>query len=223
MGAEEAAALARAMLVTPPFTVRVNTLKTNREELSARLALEGVTAEAGRFSPDALHLSGSIQLSLLPSFREGLFTVQDESSQMAAVLLAPLPGERVLDLCAAPGGKTTHCAQLMANSGDIIACDVAPRKLELIEQTANRLGITIIRTFAVNAAQSLLPLNGLFPATGEQTAAPESGVIRKRAERFDRILVDAPSESTRTPSSSPPPSSIRQKRPRSPAVLKTPA
>jgi 16S rRNA (cytosine967-C5)-methyltransferase len=192
LGAEEAAALARAMLVTPPFTVRVNTLKTNREDLIARLAAEGVTAEAGRFSPDALHLSGSIQLPLLPSFREGLFTVQDESSQMAAMLLAPLPGERVLDLCAAPGGKTTHCAQLMANRGEILACDVAPRKLELIEQTAERLGITIIRTVAVNAAKSLQPLNAALPATGEQTPLSGGGVIRIRGERFDRILVDAP-------------------------------
>lgn len=171
LGEAEAEALAQAMLATPPFTVRVNTLKASREELLARLAAEGMTAEEGRWSPFALHLSGSVQLATLLSFREGLFTVQDESSQLAAILLDPRPGERVLDLCAAPGGKTTHIAQLMDNRGAILACDAAPRKLQLIEQTAARLGITIIQTLPINAAKPLVPL-------------VES--------KFERILVDAP-------------------------------
>ena len=169
LGKEGAEDLARAMLAVPPFTVRVNTLKTSREDLLARLTGEGVSAEPARFSPVALHLSGPVQLAALPSFREGLFTVQDESSQMAAILLAPKPGERVLDLCAAPGGKTTHIAQLMENRGTVVACDVAPRKLGLIEETAARLGIAIITTAALNATKPL----------------PEG-------DRFDRVLVDAP-------------------------------
>ena len=171
LGTEEAEALAQAMLATPPFTVRVNTLKTGREDLKARLASEGIAAEAGRFSPFALRLSGSVQLAAVASFREGLFTVQDESSQLAAIFLAPRPGERLLDICAAPGGKTTHLAQLMENRGTILACDAAPRKLELIEETAARLGVTIITTLPLNAARSLQPL---------------------RDGKFDRILVDAP-------------------------------
>ena len=92
LGVEEAAALARANLVPPPLTVRVNSLKTTREELTARLATEGITAEPGRYSPFALHLSGSIQLAGLPSFREGLFTVQDESSQLASHAAGPFSG-----------------------------------------------------------------------------------------------------------------------------------
>jgi len=171
LGPDEAEALAEAMLATPPLTVRVNTLKTAREELISRLAAEGVTAHVARFSPFALHLSGSVQLGTLPSFREGLFTVQDESSQMAAILLAPRPGERVMDVCAAPGGKTTHLAQLMEDRGTILAGDAFPRKLHLIEDTAARLGITIIRTTRLDAAKPLT-----FPEGME----------------FDRILVDAP-------------------------------
>jgi 16S rRNA (cytosine967-C5)-methyltransferase len=171
LGIEEAEALARAMLATPPFTARVNTLKTGREDLTARLAGEGIAAEAGRFSPLALQLSGSVQLAAVASFREGLFTVQDESSQLAAIFLAPRPGERVLDICAAPGGKTTHLAQLMENRGTILACDAAPRKLELIEETASRLGVTIITTLPLNAVRPLTPLGD---------------------GKFDRILVDAP-------------------------------
>ncbi len=169
LGMEAAEALARAMLATPPLTVRVNTLKTGREELRARLAGEGVTAEPGRYSPFALHLSGHVQLGALPSFREGLFTVQDESSQMAAILLAPRPGERLLDVCAAPGGKTTHLAQLMDNRGAILACDASPRKLELVAESAARLGIAIIETLPHNATKPL-----------------------PKADRFDRVLVDAP-------------------------------
>ncbi len=171
LGTEEAEALAQAMLATPPFTVRVNTLKTGREDLKARLASEGIAAEAGRFSPFALRLSGSVQLAAVASFREGLFTVQDESSQLAAIFLAPRPGERLLDICAAPGGKTTHLAQLMENRGTILACDAAPRKLELIEETAARLGATIITTLPLNAVRPLSPLGDA---------------------KFDRILVDAP-------------------------------
>ena len=191
LGVEEAESLARAMLTTPPFTVRVNTLKTGKEELRARLATEGVTAETARYSPFALHLSGPIQLSSLPSFREGLFTVQDESSQMAAILLAPQPGEQVLDLCAAPGGKTTHLAQLMDNRGAILACDAAPRKLDLVEETAARLGIGIITTTPLNAAKPLPPMVKTLTdahSKGDQANAD----IRMKTDRFDRILVDAP-------------------------------
>lgn len=171
LGAEEAEALALAMLTPPPLTIRVNTLKTEREELRARLTAAGVTAEPARYSPFALHLTGAHQPGTLPGFSEGDFTIQDESSQMAAILLAPRPGERLLDLCAAPGGKTTHLAQLMHNDGAIQACDAAPRKLELVKDTAARLGIDIITTTPLNAAKPLP-----FPEGME----------------FDRILVDAP-------------------------------
>ncbi len=211
LGVEEAESLAQVMLAHPPFTVRVNTLKTGREELRSRLATEGVTAEIARYSPFALHLSGPIQLGMLRSFSEGLFTVQDESSQMAAILLAPQPGEQVLDLCAAPGGKTTHLAQLMDNRGAIFACDAAPRKLELVEETAARLGITIITTASLNAARRLPPM--VKPLTDSHSKGDQGGEekatqanrtvlrgasdeasadIRMKADRFDRILVDAP-------------------------------
>jgi 16S rRNA (cytosine967-C5)-methyltransferase len=191
LGAEEAESLARAMLAQPPFTIRVNTLKMGREELRSRLAAEGATAEIARYSPSALHLSGPIQLGALPSFREGLFTVQDESSQMAAILLAPQPGEQVLDICAAPGGKTTHLAQLMDNRGAIFACDAAPRKLELIEETAARLGIGIITTTPLNATRRLPPL--VKPLTNSHSREDQTNTdIRMKADHFDRILVDAP-------------------------------
>jgi 16S rRNA (cytosine967-C5)-methyltransferase len=171
LGAEEAERLACAMSEAPPFTLRVNTLRGDRDGLIERLAAEGVTAAAAEFSPDAVRITGHIHLPLLPSFREGFFTVQDESSQLAARLLAPRPGEKLLDLCAAPGGKTTHLAQLMDNRGNIVACDTAQKKLGLIEETAGRLGIGIIATRLLDASSAPLPF-----AAGE----------------FDRVLVDAP-------------------------------
>ena len=173
LGTEEAAALARAMLVTPPFTVRVNTLKTNREDLCARLAIEGVTAEAGRFSPDALHLSGSIQLPLLPSFREGLFNTVQVNRPRWRHSSGAASGGRVRDLCAAPGGKRPIVPSLLRIAG-ILACDVA--RASLSSSHRRRTGSYHYNpTMPVNAAKSLQPLNGALPRHREQTAlrAPE--------------------------------------------------
>ena len=167
----EAESLAEAMALPAPLTIRANTLRTSRKALEARLAAEGAEAAAASWSPDGLHLATSVSLARLPSFREGLWTVQDESSQLAAHLLAPFPGATVLDLCAAPGGKTTHLAQLMDNRGEITACDVGDRKLRFIAENVTRLGTTIIRTVTLDAVAPLTPLAG---------------------KEFDRIIVDAP-------------------------------
>ncbi len=171
LGFAEAESLARAMAEPPPLTVRTNTLKTTREELMARLETEGAQCEATRYSPLGIRIVAAGSVARLPSFRDGLFTVQDESSQMAVMFLSPEPGERVLDACAAPGGKATHMAQLMGNSGEIIACDVIGRKLRLIGENAARLGITCIRT---------VPLD---------TAGPLGSI---KDPVFQRILLDAP-------------------------------
>ena len=179
LGAEEAGALAKIMSEAPPMTVRTNTLKISRDSLIARLAAEGASAVTTRFSPAGLQVSAPFPLARLASFQEGLFTIQDESSQLAALFLAPRPGERVLDVCAAPGGKTTYLAQLMENRGAILAGDAALRKLAFIEETARRLGITTITTIQIDATRPLAE-SGISLLT--QTAAP----------RFDRVLVDAP-------------------------------
>ena len=171
LGKDEAELLASAMSAPPPFTLRVNTRKASRDELLARLSEEGVSATAGRYSPHAVQVSGPIHLAALPSFRAGLFTVQDESSQLAGLILAPSPGERLLDLCAAPGGKATHLAQLMENRGSILACDTSAKKLGLVAETAERLGVTILSTRVLDGTRGPLPF-----ADGE----------------FDRVLIDAP-------------------------------
>jgi 16S rRNA (cytosine967-C5)-methyltransferase len=171
MGADEAEALAESMSEVPPLTFRTNTLRTTREKLLDRLGEESVRPEICKFSPDGINVLSHLNPASLPSFREGLFTVQDESSQLASILLAPKPGDSVLDACAAPGGKSTHMAQLMGNRGSVLACDAHSRKLRLIADTAQRLGISIIETCTLDAAGS-----------------PDA----LAAKVFDRVLVDAP-------------------------------
>jgi 16S rRNA (cytosine967-C5)-methyltransferase len=171
LGFTEAAALADAFSAAPPFTVRGNRLKTDRDGLIESLQREGVTALPCCFAPDGLLLTSPVSLSRLASFGDGLFTVQDEASQLAALLLSPSAGDAILDLCAAPGGKTTYLAELSGDSALITACDRNPRKLELISSTAARLGIKGISTLALDATRPLRPV---------------------LAGEFDRILVDAP-------------------------------
>jgi 16S rRNA (cytosine967-C5)-methyltransferase len=170
IGEAETELLAEASSRQPPLTLRANTLATTREELLERFAANGITAAPCRFSPFGLMVEGRHHIPGLPGFREGLFVVQDEASQLAGILLEPQPGERVLDTCAAPGGKATHLAQLMDNRGELLAMDVSGSKLPLIQEAAQRLGITIIRTRMADLLQS-----GAFPA-----------------DAFDRVLLDAP-------------------------------
>lgn len=170
IGEAETELLAEASSLQPPLTLRTNTLATTREELLEKFAANGITAAPCRFSPFGLMVEGRHHIPGLPGFREGLFVVQDEASQMAGILLDPQAGERVLDTCAAPGGKATHLAQLMGNRGELLAMDNAGSKLPLILEAAQRLGITNIRTRAADLLQS-----GAFPA-----------------DAFDRVLLDAP-------------------------------
>lgn len=168
-GEETVRAICRSNNTAPHTTIRVNTLKTDRERLLAEMAREFPGVQASSVSPFGI-LFPSGNAAATSWFREGFCTVQDESSMLVAPALAVQPGHRVLDACAAPGGKTTHLAELMNNQGQIVACDVHPHKRQLIEQTAARLGITNIETLVSDALE--LPEKGLGT--------------------FDRILLDAP-------------------------------
>jgi 16S rRNA (cytosine967-C5)-methyltransferase len=171
LGFEGAEALAAVMSDIPPLTIRCNTLRISRKDLAERLLAEGATATDCEYSPLGMHLSASTPASTLASFREGLFSIQDEASQIAALLVGAVPGERIVDLCAAPGGKATCLAELMENRGEVVACDIHPRRLEQVTAFAARLGIGMIRTMALDASQP--------------DAMP-------KGELFDRVLLDAP-------------------------------
>jgi 16S rRNA (cytosine967-C5)-methyltransferase len=170
LGEAETELLAEASSRQPTLTLRANTLRNTQDELLQAFAANGIVAAACRYSPHGIQVEGRHHIPGLPGFREGLFTVQDEASQMVALLLDPQAGERVLDTCAAPGGKATHIAQLMDNQGEVLAMDNSGSKLPLILETAQRLGITNIRTRAADLLQS--------------SALP--------AAAFDRVLLDAP-------------------------------
>jgi len=171
LGYDEAAALAQAMSEPAPVSIRTNTLRISRDALRQRLSAEGVEALPASYAPDALQVVGHLSCAQTQSFRDGLFAVQDEASQLAGLFLSPQPGEEILDLCAAPGGKAIYAAQLMGNRGCVVAGDRHPRKLGLIEEAAERLGVTIVSTLLLDGAR---PDQALSDRT------------------FDRVLVDAP-------------------------------
>lgn len=152
-----------------PLTVRVNTIKIQRNKLIEALENEGVDAEEG-IIPESLILKRVRSLSSLESYKKGLFQVQSQSSMLVSRLLDPRPEEIILDSCSAPGGKAAHIAQLMDNRGRVVSRDIYPHKVKLIEKNASRLGINI-----------------LDPEVGDSRKLPSSfcGI-------FDRVLVDAP-------------------------------
>jgi 16S rRNA (cytosine967-C5)-methyltransferase len=168
-GVEATINLCQSNNETPPLTIRTNTLKTSRQELFCELETNVKEISLTPCSSEGLQIRGSSDITALPSFEKGLFQVQDEASQLVAHIVAPKPGERVLDACSAPGGKTTHIAQLMENRGEIFALDINSSRLALLGENCKRLGITNVKAFKKDAS---LPLGF--------------------SEKFNRILVDAP-------------------------------
>ncbi|MBQ3726798.1 MAG: 16S rRNA (cytosine(967)-C(5))-methyltransferase RsmB, partial [Selenomonadaceae bacterium] len=154
----------------PPLCLRVNFLKTTREKILDALKKFGVEAEPSTLAPEGIICRGHGALDKFQPLRDGLCQVQDESSMTAARLLNPQAGEFVIDCCAAPGGKSTHLAELMKNRGRIIAADIYETKLEHIKANAQRLAIKIIEPLLIDAR-----------TIGE-----------KFFNQADKILVDAP-------------------------------
>ena len=145
-GLEEAVKLCRFDNARPAFSFRVNTLRESRESLQEKLAEKGIETHPSRWSPDGLICDSLPSLDILvEQFGPDIY-IQDESSMLDAAVLDPQPGERILDLCSAPGGKTTHLAQKMQDRGEILALDLYDHKLELVRENAHRLGIRCIRT-----------------------------------------------------------------------------
>ena len=166
----ESRALAEALTEAAPQTLRVNTLKTDRESFLAALAEAGHLARPCRYLPEGIILEKRATQTL-PGDRDGWYQVQDEASMLIAHLLDTRPGEKVLDACAAPGGKTTHIAALTDNQAHILALDKHSRRVELVNQGAERLGC-----------------RGIETRTWDLTEEPDF----LEHGSFDRILVDAP-------------------------------
>ena len=163
-------ALCRCNNTTPPLSLRTNTLHINRSDLLKRLAEEGVTCEPSVWSPEGIICSGHPALGTLKSLQAGLCQVQDESSMLVAHILGPRPGEFIIDACGAPGGKSTHIAALLGNTGQVLSTDIYEHKLDITRENASRLSLDNIKTQALDAVN----LGSMFP------------------QQADRVLVDAP-------------------------------
>ena len=140
--------------------------------------------------------SSSTHVPSLPGFGDGHFTVQDPSAASAARLLAPLPGQQVLDLCAAPGTKSTHLAELMENRGRVVAADSHPGRLKLIAPAATRLGLSTIEAVLVDESGDNLP-PGPFDAVLVDVPCSNTGVLGKRPEARWRLEPDEPERLSR--------------------------
>ncbi len=181
-GYEETLALCQANNMAAPLTVRTNTLRITREQLREQLAEEGIWAQPTTYAPEGLQIGGYLSLRSCQAFRQGLFQVQDESSMLASRALSPMPRARVLDAAAAPGGKSTHLAQLMQNQGMLWAVDVHAHKLSLIQENCQRLGIKCIQTMAMDA--TVLPdhMNETIDFALVDAPCSGLGVLRRRPD-----------------------------------------
>ena len=171
-GVEQTQQLCEAMNKAPELHVRTNTLRTAPQELTAYFQQRRVQVEPGHFAPEVLRVKPAHKVLQDQALAQGNYYIQDESSVLVGHALHVQPGQLVYDLCSAPGGKTTHLAQLMEDRGEIIAFDVNPRRLEVVEENARRLGISIIKLREGDATQPL----GLDPAPRVLVDAPCSGL-----------------------------------------------
>ncbi len=181
-GPDDTIALCRADNAPAPNTIRTNTLKITREDLAERLAAEGVDSRATAFAPEGLYIEGFMSLHGFKPFEEGLFQVQDESSMLVGHALSPAPGSFVLDATSAPGGKATHLAQLMGDRGTVMAADIHPHKLDLIEDNCRRLGISCVHAFLADARDFSGELAGKADYVLVDAPCSGLGVLRRRPD-----------------------------------------
>jgi len=177
-GDAESEALARSLNQPAPLDLRVNTIKAERESVQARLAQEGFACEPAPYSPAGLRRADRAPLFHTTCFKEGLFEVQDEGSQLLSLLLEPRRHEMVVDFCAGAGGKTLHLGALMANTGTVYAFDVSARRLERLKPRLKRTGLDNVRAVAI--------------------AHERDARVQRLHGKIDRVLVDAPCSGTGT-------------------------
>jgi 16S rRNA (cytosine967-C5)-methyltransferase len=171
-GEDEVLQLAQAFNLPAPLDLRVNTVKTTREAVLAKLAEDGIAADAGKLSPLAIRLREKPALAKHPLFLEGAVEVQDEGSQLLGYLLDPKRGEMVVDFCAGAGGKTLLLGALMKNTGRLYAFDVSDKRLANFKPRFARSG-----------------LSNVHPARIEHERDTK---VKRLAGKVDRVLVDAP-------------------------------
>jgi 16S rRNA (cytosine967-C5)-methyltransferase len=164
----------------PPIWLRVNKLSIDRPGYELQLQAERIEAEPGEH-PQSLRLVDQVSIRELPGYTQGDFAIQDLSAMGVASALNPQPGWRVLDLCSAPGGKTSHLAELMNNQGSIVACDIDENRLRTVSTLCHRLGVKIVETVLVNKFDPQPPV-GPFDAALVDVPCSNTGVLGRRPE-----------------------------------------
>lgn len=166
-----------------PFTsAQVNTLKTTPERLAERLRAEEVEVRPHPWLEGCLLLAGTGDLERLDAFRRGEFYIQDAASRLAVLAAGITPGQRALDCCAAPGGKSFAAALLMENQGELVSCDIHPHKIKLLEAGRDRLGLSVITPTLQNAAQTREEWLDSFDLVFADVPCSGLGIIRKKPD-----------------------------------------
>src|SRR5690606_19855071 len=158
----------------PPMTLRINRRKTTRDDYLLQLQQGGIEARAGQLADTAIYLQEACPVERLPGFAVGMVSVQDEASQLVPGLLQPGPGMRVLDACAAPGGKSCHILESEHSPSELVALDNSSRRLERMQQNLERLQLKA----------------HMITADAQRLDSWSDG------QPFDRILLDAPCSAT---------------------------
>ena len=166
----------------PPLTLRVNLLKTTKDEVLKVLEERGVKAESSKHAAEAVVCRNLGALDDFDLLKKGFCQVQDESSMIATHMLAPQPGEFIIDCCAAPGGKATHIAEMMNNTGRVVAIDIYDHKIKQIKDNATRLGIKIIEPLLLDATTVGDKFNGVADRVLVDAPCSGLGVLRRKAD-----------------------------------------
>lgn len=182
LGREEGEALLAADNGEPPTCAQVNPLKTTSEALMSALAKRGVEAELHQWLPGCLLLRHTGSLEGLPEFQDGLFYIQDAAARLAVLAAEPRPGWRVLDACAAPGGKSFAAALAMGDRGEVRSCDIHPHKEGLIQAGAKRLGLSCIRTEVLDSKACKEDFLDVFDLVIADVPCSGLGIIRKKPD-----------------------------------------
>jgi len=181
-GEKQAIEILKGLNERPALTVRVNALKRDYEDTLEKLFQEGYDVEESDVCPEGIIIKKGSSIEKNKLFREGFITVQDESAMLTAPLMDIEKGSKVMDLCSAPGGKTTHMAEIMDNEGEILAFDIHEHKIKLIEQNAKRLGIDIIKASIKDAEEYDETYKEWADAVLADVPCSGLGIIRKKPE-----------------------------------------
>ena len=190
LGREETEGFLAANNGIAPLTVQVNPMRTTQAALLEELAACDVQAVPHAWVPDCLELSGTGDLTALKPFQEGKFLVQDPAARLVSLIADVQPGQQVLDVCAAPGGKSFSCAFAMGNEGRILSCDLHENKLKRVREGAERLGITCVETTSADGRIFRPEWESAFDTVLVDAPCSGLGIIRKKPDTRYKKLDD---------------------------------